>query len=550
MADDVEKMLTALNGSNDKNGRKDVKDRNKDLPPPQLVPKEKTRTFNVGTILADAFFAVKKKNEKDTFGTTSTAAAKASKAAEKQKMIDVPELNTRNAAIGIAILAFTDWISDFLGPVGEFFTKTLPKLFRPMTTAVKTLWAGIKGGKFLSTIGKWGSTIGAKFMKFGRFIPFLGSLFSFGFGIARWKKGEKIPAIFEFISGILNFIPGVGTVASIIIDGGLLLYDLVKKTDKKEGASGPFGEPGQAGPPGGGGPTFWEKIHDWAMGTPVISNIMSLGKGWIAVFKGQWREAADHFDKAFPWVGAVIGWIADAAETAGSWFGEKNIDVRSPGEFFMNIVDEFVSMFTDMVKSIYNWIADKATAIVDGVKDFGGKVLEGAKGLGKGVANFFLPEKYEFQDFSWLARGNKAIPFSNKDDIIGMKPGGVLDKVFTSMSKSVDLASEKVSEQKGFLRSILAGAGSIGASIFKGAGGLTRDFLGVDEIVNEIKTSNRYLQELVRLTDLLLATQGGNSPGGSVVAKQRPSQNMSGELGAPSYSDGMVDYVNSAMSWG
>ena len=556
MADDVEKMLTALNGSNDKNGRKDVKDRNKDLPPPQLVPKEKTRTFNVGTILADAFFAVKKKHEKDTFGETETPAEKSRREAKEGWKVDLPELNARNAAIGIAVLAFTDWISDFLGPFGEFFTKTLPKLFKPMTMVVKSLWKGIKGGKLITTLTKIGGKIGSGLMKFGRFIPFLGSLFSFGFGIVRWNKGEKGAAIFEFISGIVNLIPGFGWAVSILIDGGLLLYDLMKETDGSgakgsAGAAGVLGEPGKAGPPGGsGGPSFWDKIHDWAMGTPVISNIMSLGKGWIAVFKGEWREAADHFDKAFPWVGAVIGWIADAAEAAGNWFGEKNIDVRSPGEFFMSVVDKFVSMFTDMVKSIYNWIADKATEIVDNVKEFGGKIKEGAIGLGKGVANFFLPEKYEFQDFSWLARGNKAIPFSNKDDVIGMKPGGVLDKVFTSVSKSLDLAKEKASEEKGFLNKMLARVGGIGASIFKGAGGLARDFLGVDEIVNEIKTSNRYLQELVRLTDLLLAAQGGNAPGGPVVAKVPPSQNMSGELGAPVYSRGPDDYVNSAMSWG
>ena len=542
MAEEVDKMITALNGSNDKNGREDVKDRNKDLPPAQLKPQEQKRIFNIGTVIANALFDVQKKREKDTFGATDTPAAKAEKEVikseeKKKKPFKIPLL----ATLAIGITAFATWLSDFFGPVGEFFSKTLPKLFKPVTQAMgkvsKLLGLGKGGGKIGMTLAKMAGKIGKRILKFGRFIPFIGSLFNFGFAISRFKNGEIIPGIFEIVSGLLN-LTGVGAIPSMLIDGALLMYDLNK--DK--------GEDKSVKPKGGEG-SLWDKIYDWAMGTPVISNIMSLGKGWIAVFKGKWSEAADHFDKAMPWVGAVIGWIADAAEGAGKWFSERNIDVRSPGEFFTSVVDKFVSMFTDMVKSIYNWVSDKATAIVENVKEFGGKALETAKGLGKGVANFFLPKKYEFQDFSWLARGNKAIPFSSEDDVIGMKPGGVLDKVFSSIGKSLDLAKEKAGEQRGFLNKVLAGAGTFLSDWgFKGGGGLAQDFLGVDEIVNEIKRSNMHLSQLVQLTSALVAGQGQNGAGIPPVVAQRPNPDMSGEMGAPSYSDGRIDFTNSAYS--
>ena len=139
-------MLTALKGSNDKNDREDVKDRTKDLPPPQLVPKEKARAFNLGTILAEAFLTVKKKNEKDTFGSTvtSTPAARAEREAlkaekEGKKPFKLPLL----ATLAIGITAFATWLSDFLGPVGEFITKTLPTLFKPMIGWADNVFKGM-----------------------------------------------------------------------------------------------------------------------------------------------------------------------------------------------------------------------------------------------------------------------------------------------------------------------------------------------------------------------------------------------------------------------
>ena len=524
-------MITALNGSNDKNGREDVKDRNKDLPPAQLKPQEQKRIFNIGTVIANALFDVQKKREKDTFGATDTPAAKAEKEVikseeKKKKPFKIPLL----ATLAIGITAFATWLSDFFGPVGEFFSKTLPKLFKPVTQAMgkvsKLLGLGKGGGKIGMTLAKMAGKIGKRILKFGRFIPFIGSLFNFGFAISRFKNGEIIPGIFEIVSGLLN-LTGVGAIPSMLIDGALLMYDLNK--DK--------GEDKSVKPKGGEG-SLWDKIYDWAMGTPVISNIMSLGKGWIAVFKGEWSEAADHFDKAMPWVGAVIGWLAEAGKSTGKWLQEKGISLSSPGEFFSSIVDKFISVFKDMMEGIYDWLVSAADWVIDGVKDLGGKAWSGIKAVG----SFINP----FDDV--VLKGDKIIPINKKDDIIAAKEGGILDNVFKTIQRTMDTAAEKSHQQTGFLNKVLASVGSIGESVFKGVGGLAQDFLGVDEIVNEIRTSNMHLSQLVQLTTALVAGQGQNGAGIPQPIAQRASPDMSGEMGAPAYSDGRIAFTNSSYS--
>ena len=79
MEDEVLDILQALSSSNDKNNRDSVKGRDVrkpgDLPNPILKSQEVRRTFNIGTILAEAFFKAKEKDTKDTFGATSTTPA-------------------------------------------------------------------------------------------------------------------------------------------------------------------------------------------------------------------------------------------------------------------------------------------------------------------------------------------------------------------------------------------------------------------------------------------------------------------------------------------
>ncbi len=89
MADStVDDVLDFLDQSNSKNDRETVNDRDINKPKkfgnPVLKAKERKRFFNIGTVLAEAFFKVKDEEKEDTYGETAvgTPAEKAKAAAE------------------------------------------------------------------------------------------------------------------------------------------------------------------------------------------------------------------------------------------------------------------------------------------------------------------------------------------------------------------------------------------------------------------------------------------------------------------------------------
>ena len=312
---------------------------------PTLTSAEKTRIKNEATIFAEAQLAVQRKNEKDEKGETSrvTPAAAAKTAIEKAKEEKPPKLKfPLLLALGAGITAFAAWIADFIGPVAEFVAKTLPKLLKPMGKLAGGFFKAMKGGKLGQVLAGLAKGIGGRLLKFGRFIPVIGSLFSFGFGISRFKKGEYIPAVFEFLSGILNLLPtGLGNVASMIIDGGLLLYDLNRAKREKEGVKP------------AGGFDMWGKIKNFALNLPGVKNIISMGKGIGAIFAGDFAKAGEHFNEALPFVGGLVSWLAKAGASvkagAGFVFGKA-------GDFFGSIKDKFVNIFKSIVNSVVNAI--------------------------------------------------------------------------------------------------------------------------------------------------------------------------------------------------
>ena len=530
MEGEAKDLVEAIGLSNVKNNREAVTEKNIKRPPPLPNPILKSpeikRTFNLGTILAEAFFKVKEKETKDTFGKTALTPAEKAKQGiqkaeeQKKKPFKFPLL----ATLALGITAFATWLADFLGPVGEFISKTLPKLFKPMSKIAGGFFKAVKSGKLIANLTKMAGKIGAKLLKFGRFIPVIGSLFSFGFGIARWKKGEIMPAIFEFVSGIVNLLPGAGTAASMLIDGALLLYDLDKEQQEKEKLD-----------PTGGSFSLWDKIRGYFLKSPGIQNILSLGKAIGAVFRGNWKEAGKHFLHSLPGIGSLLFWIDEAEDGhkgAQELFGKAN-------DFFITVKDKVFNIFKNMVNGILSWLGDAASNVGEFLGDVGGGALSALKDIGGGALSL-LPWVDDF-----MVRGDKVIPFNTKDDVIGMKEGGIIDNVFKSIDGSLQRADKKIDQQKGFLNKVLTGVGSIGNDIFSGASSLTKDFLGTDNIIVEIKTSNQHLGQLVQLTAQLVAGQGQTAAPIPNITIPQQNNDMSGSMGGPTYSDGRFDYTNS-----
>jgi len=519
-------VIEELRLSNDKNDREAVKNGVKKPPPlpsPILKSPEIKRTFNLGTILAEAASKVFKREKEDTFGATATTAEKAKQVAlkadeKKKKPFKFPLL----ATLAAGITAFAAWIAGFIGPVAEFIAKTLPKLLKPMGAMAKTLFMSIKGGKLMAVLKGISGKFGPKLLRYGRFIPVIGSLFSFGFGIARWKKGEYIPAIFEFLSGILNLLPtGYGNLASMLIDGGLLLYDLDKQQEEKEKLD-----------PTGQSFDMWDKIRMYFLGSPGIQNIISLGKAIGAVFRGEWKEAGDHFLESLPVIGTIIHWLNKAE--SGNVHAQEMIGTAS--NFFITIKEKVVDVVTTMVTSILDWIGEQAGNVGEMLGDLGGGALEGLKNLGSALN--------PFDDF--MVRGDKVIPFNTKDDVIGMKDGGALSNVFKSIQGSIQQSDKKIDQQKGFLNKALTGVDSIRKDIFSGASSLTKDFKEWNIHLKEIKTSNQHLGQIVQLTSQLVAGQGQNAAPTPNIGTPQQGNDMSGSMDGPAYPDGRFDYTNSA----
>ena len=251
-------------------------------PKPTLAPPEKARYTAIFQLLKSIVFPPDE--AKRLKGTKIGKVIKTDKVTspEKKEKSGLPW----KLLAGLGIMAAAALLFDTLGPMGRFILKTIFKLgtiFKGMIKGMKFAFKSLRatklgqvigdiatffkniGGKILESLGIGGKTakaakgagtaaksggllkrlltgakspVGKGVLKSIKFLPFVGSLVSFGFAIARFKKGETIPAIFELLSGILNLLPfGVTQVISMAIDGGLLLYDMyTAKNEKREKA--------------------------------------------------------------------------------------------------------------------------------------------------------------------------------------------------------------------------------------------------------------------------------------------------------------------------
>jgi len=463
---------------------------------PVLTANERRRLTNEATIAAEAFLEVQNKKKKDEFGKTErTPATKVSDSIkkteaekEKPKKLKFPLL----LALGAGITAFAAWIADFIGPVGEFIAKTLPKLLKPMGKFASGFFKALKGGKLLTVLGKIAGKIGPKILKFGRFIPVIGSLFSFGFGIARWKKGEYGKAILEFLSGILNLLPfGVTNIASLLIDGYLLFSDF---KDMGEG------EDNKDKIESGEKFSLWSKISGFVLNLPVIKNILSLGKGVGAIFTGDFAAAAQHFSDALPYtpIGYVMGFLADEGKRENLVKGARNV-FGKVGDFFGIIVDKFVDIFQGIVSALKNAF----DFVVTKGKKLGSALIAGFKALVPG----------------------------------GESPMEAFSRVF-----GADTEGE---ESKGFKSAVSEAEKSGRFEIDLGRKTVSKVF--DESVAKQLLFTNQLLRKLVEV-NVAMAKNGSAENVSPVVVNTPPAPNndMPGTMEGPKYNDSRGNFLNSA----
>lgn len=145
------------------------------------------------------------------------------------------------------------------------------------------------------------------------------------------------------------------------------------------------------------------------------------------------------------------------------------------------------------------------------------------------------------QDF--IMQGGNVMPFSSKDQVLGMKTGGAIDQLFSSvkgMGSGLMNTIGNIDTSK-LTSGLSSAAGGIG-SMFKGLGSGLSDLAG-GGLKEEVSQSNHYLRQLVHLTaqgNKIASGKKGTSaaaPGNSPVI-DKPS----------SFSDSRSDYYNSPYS--
>ena len=199
-------------------------------------------------------------------------------------------------------------------------------------------------------------------------------------------------------------------------------------------------------------------------------------------------------------------------------------------------------------------------AIVGGVLgDIAGRFLGGL------FTDYILPEKYtknigkffagekppapaggminpEMQDF--IMQGGNVMPFSSKDQVLGMKTGGAIDQLFSSvkgMGSGLMNTIGNIDTSK-LTSGLSSAAGGIG-SMFKGLGSGLSDLAG-GGLKEEVAKSNHYLKQLVHLTAQgnKIAIASGKKGGSTVVSSNATIDKPS------SFTDSRSDYFNSPYS--
>ena len=376
---------------------------------PTLSSPEKARYTAIFKLLKDIVFPPEEaKRLKGTKIDKAIDVEKVTPPEEKKEKSGLPLM----LLSGLGIMAAAALLFDALGPVGQFILKAITRIkalgilfkgigkgiskayealkaskvgqfIEDMGEGVKTFFKGIgrkileflgfgskaagkaagvvspfaqglkaAGGSLKTIFGGVIGKIGPKLLKTLKFIPVIGSLVSFGFAIARFKKGETIPAIFEVLSGILNLIPaGFTQVISMAIDGGLLLYDMyTAKNEKREEAGMEkisflqyFKE------------TIGSKLMAVLPYLPGIGGIFSLGEAFSAFKSGNMGEGLKLLGSSlFAFIGGKG--LGDLALKGINWLA----GMFSGGKEETDVSVEKGESWTDIMKKVW----EKANKII------------------------------------------------------------------------------------------------------------------------------------------------------------------------------------------
>lgn len=158
-------------------------------------------------------------------------------------------------------------VGGWIAKAGGWITSGFSAITEIGGTVLK-LFGGAGGGTLGKMLKGTMKFVGKMLQPLLKKLPVIGAVMGLGFAYARFQKGEVLPAILELVSALLTFVPGIGTIGSIVIDGALMLYDLDKQKQEDE-AKGI--KPAEGG--------FMSKVKKWVSDwiTPVLRYLPVIG---------------------------------------------------------------------------------------------------------------------------------------------------------------------------------------------------------------------------------------------------------------------------------
>ena len=448
----------------------------------------------------------------------STKAASIGKVGEMQKSEVIatagskkPWLKMLLLALGVAAAA---WLSQFIDEFSQFGLKMLLKAkiwFKPVMTIINavgkffggfikgikassTLGKIMKGGSLMKVIKTAGKAVGKVLMKFGRFLPWIGSLFSFGFAIAKYSKGDLVGGTLELVSGIINLIPG-GVFVSALIDGYILYRDFTKG-EEDSGVDPESGEPGMLS-------KIWTSVSGWFSENykklPIIGGIVKMGEAAGHLLKGEWLPGFRALSQIMPSLlgGSIGGDLAGMGfDFVMGLFGtEDSIDYDSintdtDGNSFSTMVGNMFSSIGGILGSIWGGIKNKVKMWKNKAQDtFSGWASATGGFIDSNLGTDFFGGNSESTTINdgFISKDGKVTAFNDQDDILAAKSGGPIDKLLDANSA---VMAELNSVNKNQLNVLISIRNGINTLVSKSGGGSTATDFTNNPLTDQFYTTN------------------------------------------------------------
>ena len=303
----------------------------------------------------------------------------------------------------IAAAGLTRFWDEIVAGLQDFFGETLPNV-------------GVATGKGLAVAAKALGKVGAKvfpiligmvgkpLLKAMRFLPFIGTIASFALAYLDYEDKDYVGMGLNIVSGLINLIPVVGNIASILLDGFIMWRDL---TSAKDDGNGDL-EVSDEEALDNARAEIWGVLSSKLRYLPVVGGLYRWGKAYKDFNAGRWSSgmknlslgmmsfqigdgAAEFIDKKIFGMGiAVYDWLTKSKEddqsdelAIGKLAGLKSLTIHlttKTADFFMRLGSKIQSMVTSFFDNIpVEGLVNNITTVAEEIQTEVNYAKEGAK---------------------------------------------------------------------------------------------------------------------------------------------------------------------------